>query len=155
MANFVFNYSKGRVVEFYYRVDNNDPGTSAFTVIPLETTGLETQTNLEDAVSVVEVLDGATNEQVSNMTRKTLGDTELAAWAVPPNPDLTNNRFDLDLPDITWTGATGNAISALVIAYNPTAGADSTLIPMTHHDFVVTPDGSDIVATTTLFFRAT
>lgn len=151
MANFVFNYSKGRVVEFYNRVENNDPGTATFEIMPLETSGLEAQAALEDSPSFVEVLDGTTNEQTT-MGRKNLTDTELAAL---PTPDTTNNYYSLDLPDITWTGATGNAISALVIGYDPTAGADSTIIPMTYHDFVVTPDGSDIVATTTEFFRAT
>lgn len=141
MANFVFNIAKGRVAEFYNRVDSNDPATARLVIIPLETSGIETQANLEDSVSITEVLDGTTNEQTT-MGRKYLTDTDLAALA----PDTTNNRMDVDIPDITWTGATGNAISALVIAYDPATSADSAIIPLTHHDFVVTPDGSDIVA---------
>lgn len=150
MANFVFNISKGRVVEFYNRVESNDPAASTFEIMPLETSGIETQANLEDSPSFVEVLDGTTNEQTT-MGRKNLTDTELAAL---PAPDYGNNRYDLDLPDVTWTAAGGNPISALVIGYDPSGGADSTILPMTHHDFVVTPDNSDIVATTTVFFRA-
>jgi hypothetical protein len=152
VANFVFNTAKGRIVEFYNRVENNDPSTSAFIVIPIETSGLESQANLEDSISVTELLDGATNEQTT-MGRKTLTDTELASL---PAADTTNNRYSLDLPDITWTAASGNAISALVVAYdaNTGAGTDADIIPCTYHDFIVTPTGTDIVATTLEFFRA-
>lgn len=152
MANFVFNIAKGRVVEYYNRVEGDDPSASAFIVIPLETSGLESQANLEDSDNVTELLDGTTNEQTT-MGRKTLTQAELAAL---PAPDDTNNRYSLDLPDITWTAASGNAISALVVCYdNDTgAGTDANIIPLTYHDFIVTPTGTDITATTTEFFRA-
>lgn len=152
MANFVFNIAKGRVAEYANRVKQNDPATARLVIIPLETAGLETQANLEDSVSITEVLDGATNEQAT-MGRKFLSDAD----AIALNPDYPNNRMDVDLPDITWSGATGNAISALVIGYDPNSSADGAIIPLTHHDFVVTPDGSDIVAQIAAagFFRAT
>jgi len=152
MANFVFNIAKGRTVEYYNRVENNDPSTSALIVIPLETAGLETQAVLEDVDTVSALIAGTTNEQTT-MGRKTLTDVELAAL---PAPDDTNNRYSLDLPDITWTAATGNAISALVVAYddNTGTGTDANIVPLTYHDFIVTPSGTDIVATTTEFFRA-
>jgi hypothetical protein len=149
MANFVFNIAKGRAVELYNRVDTNDPGTSRLLIIPLETSGLETQANLEDSLTLAEVLDGTTNEQTT-MGRKNFDDTTLA----PFTNDTTNNRNDLDTPDITWAGATGNAVSALVFAYDPATSADSAIIPLSHHDFVVTPDGSDITAQVAVFFRA-
>lgn len=152
MANFVFNIAKGRVVELYNRVENDDPTNSAFIVIPLETSGLESNATLIDKDDVSALLSGATNEQTT-MGRKTLTQADLAAL---PAPDDTNDRYSLDLPDITWTAATGNAISAIVIAYDSdtTAGTDSNIIPVTYHDFIVTPSGTDIVATTSEFFRA-
>lgn len=152
MANFVFNIAKGRVVEYYNRVEGNDPAASALIVIPLETSGLEAQSVLEDKDDVAALIAGTTNEQTT-MGRKTLTDVELAAL---PAPDDTNNRYSLDLPDITWTAASGNAISALVVAYDndTAAGTDSNIIPLTYHDFTVTPSGTDIVATTAEFFRA-
>jgi len=149
MANFVFNIAKGRAVELYNRVDINDPAAATIVVVPLETSGLEAQSALEDSLTLAEVLDGATNEQTT-MGRKTLTDADIAAFT----NDTTNNRNDLDLPDQVWLAATGNAISALVICYSPSAGADSTIIPLSHHDFVVTPDGSDITAQIAVFFRA-
>jgi hypothetical protein len=151
MADFVFNIAKGRVAEFYNRVNTNDPSTARLVIVPLEATGLESQANLEDSVSLAEVLDGATNEQTT-MGRKYLTDAELDDLA----PDTGNNRMDVDIPDITWTGATGSGVGAIVIAYDPATSADSAIIPLTHHTFAVTPDGSDIVAqiATAGFFRA-
>jgi hypothetical protein len=154
MADFVFNIAKGRVAEFVNRVKSNDPATARLVIIPLEAAGLETQANLEDSDFLSEVLDGATNEQTT-MGRKFLADTDLAAGA-GATPDDTNNRMDVDIPDITWTAATGNALGALVVAYDPNSSADAAIIPLTHHTFAVTPDGSDIVAVINAagFYRA-
>lgn len=151
MANFVFNVAKGRVAELYNRVDSNDPATARLVIVPLEASGLEAQSALEDSVSMAEVLDGATNEQTT-MGRKYLTDADIAALAA----DHTNNRMDVDIPDIVWTAATGNAVGALVIGYDPNSSADSAIIPLVHLDFAVTPDGSDITAQINAagFFRA-
>jgi hypothetical protein len=152
MSDFVFVQAKGRVAEYYQRVKNNDPATARLVIIPLEATGLEAKAALEDSLSVTEVLDGATNEQAT-MGRKYLTDAELGVLL----PDYTNNWMDADIPDITWTGAAGNAVGALVVAYDPNSSADSAIIPLTYHDFAVTPDGSDIVAQINAegFYRAT
>ncbi len=150
MANIVFNVAKGRVREFYDRVKNNDPATARLVLIPIETSGLETDAALIDSDTLAEVLDGATNEQTT-MGRKFLTDSDLAASA----QDDANDRLDLALPTVTWTGATGNAISKVVVAYDPNSSADSAIIPLTMFDAAFTPDGSDIVLTGATFFRAT
>jgi hypothetical protein len=106
MANIVFNIAKGRVVEYYNRVENNDPSTSALILIPIETSGLESDATLIDKDDVSALLSGATNEQTT-MGRKTLTDSDLAAL---PAPDDTNDRYDVSLPTVTWTAASGNAI---------------------------------------------
>jgi hypothetical protein len=36
MPNVVFNIAKGRVVELFTRVDNNDPTNSAIVVVPVD-----------------------------------------------------------------------------------------------------------------------
>lgn len=152
MANIVFNIAKGRVVEYYNRVEGNDPSTSALILVPLETTGLETDAVLIDKDNLSTLLSGTTNEQTT-MGRKTLTDTELAAL---PAPDDTNNRYEISLPAVTWTAATGNPISKIVVCYdaNTGAGADTDIIPLTMFDFVISPSGADIVLTTGAFFRA-
>jgi hypothetical protein len=152
MANIVFNIAKGRVVEFYNRVKSNDPANSALILIPLETSGLVADATMIDYDDVATLLAGATNEQTT-MGRKTLTDAQLSAL---PAPDDSNDRYDIALPSVTWTAATGNAISKILVAYDSdtTSGTDSTLIPLTLFDAVATPDGNDIVLASGTFFRA-
>lgn len=152
MANVVFNISRGRVVELYNRVKSNDPANSALILIPIETSGLQADSVLIDLDTVSDVLAGATNEQTT-MGRKTLTDTQLAAL---PAPDDTNDRFEVSLPSVTWTAAAGNAISKILVAYDPdtTGGTDTTLIPLTMFDATATPDGNDLVLNSGVFFRA-
>lgn len=152
MANIVFNIAKGRVVEYYNRVKSNDPANSALILVPIETSGLESDATLKDKDDLAAVLSGTTNEQTT-MGRKTLTDAELASL---PAPDDTNDRYDISLPTVTWSGATGNAISKILVCYDSdtTSGADSAIIPLDLFDFVATPDGSDIQMTTGVFHRA-
>jgi len=152
MANIVFNIAKGRVVELYNRVENNDPANSAIILIPIETSGLEADSVLIDVDTVTALLAGTTNEQTT-MGRKTLTDADLAAL---PSPDDTNDRYEVSLPTVTWTAATGNAISKIAVCYDSdtTGGTDANIIPLTMFDFVQTPSGADIQMTTGVFFRA-
>ena len=152
MANIVFNIAKGRITELYNRVESNDPANSAIILVPLETTGLEADAVLVDKDDLAAVLSGATNEQTT-MGRKTLTDADLAAF---PAPDDTNDRYDLSLPTATWTGATGNAISKILVCYDPdtTGGTDANIIPLTMFDFAVTPSGTDVQMTGGVFYRA-
>jgi hypothetical protein len=153
MANIVFNAAKGRIVELYNRVKSNDPANAAFVIIPIETTGLEADATLVDADTVAAVLAGTTNEQTT-MGRKILTDADLAAL---PAPDDTNDRYSLNLPNVTWTAASGNNVSKLLVAYDPdtTGGTDANLIPCTLFDWVMSPTGGDLTATGAEFFRAT
>ena len=152
MANIVFNIAAGRVVELYNRVENNDPANSAIILVPIETSGLEADSVLRDADTLAAVLAGTTNEQTT-MGRKTLTDADLAAL---PAPDDTNDRYEVSLPTTTWTAATGNAISKILVCYDSdtTGGTDANIIPLTMFDFVQTPSGADIQMTTGFFFRA-
>lgn len=153
MANIVFNIAKGRVVEYYNRVKSNDPAASAIILVPIETSGLETDAVLIDKDDLAAVLAGTTNEQTANMGRKTLTDVELAAL---PAPDDTNDRYDVSLPTVTWTAATGNAISKILVCYDgdTAAGTDANIVPLCMFDFAQTPSGADIQMTTGVFFRA-
>jgi len=99
---------------------------------------------------------GTTNEVTnSGYARKVLTDADISALS----PDDTNNRIDLDIADQTWTAvAAGDGWSKIVICYDAdtTGGTDSSIIPLTAHDYVVTPDGSDLVAVINAagFYRA-
>lgn len=152
MANIVFNIAKGRVVELYNRVESNDPANSAIVLVPIETSGLEADSVLIDSDTLAALLAGTTNEQTT-MGRKILTDADLASL---PAPDDTNDRFEVSLPTVTWSGATGNAISKIAVCYDPdtTGGTDSSIIPLTLFDFAQTPSGADIQMTGGVFFRA-
>jgi hypothetical protein len=133
-------------------VKSNDPANSALVIVPIETTGLEADSVLVDKDDLAAVLAGATNEQTT-MGRKTLTDADLATL---PAPDDTNDRFDISLPTVTWTGATGNPISKLLVCYDSdtTAGTDANIIPLTLFDFAIMPSGADVQMTGGVFYRA-
>lgn len=151
---FVFNIAKGRVVEYYNRVENNDPSTSALILVPLSVGGTAAQGRDFDDLSAL-LGDANFDEQVSGgWARKTLTDTQLAAL---PAPDDTNDRYAVALPQTTWTGPTaGNNVAQLIVCYDPDTGTgtDSGIIPLTAHVFAVTADGNDVVLNAGDFFRA-
>jgi len=153
VAAIVFNIAKGRVVEFYNRVESNDPAASALVLVPLETSGLESDAVLKDKDDLAAVLSGPTNEQTT-MGRKVLTDADLAAL---PAPDDGNDRYQVSLPSVVWTAATGNQVAKILVGYDPNAGGgtDSEIIPLTLMDAIATPDGTDLTLTTGVFFRAT
>lgn len=153
MANIVFNIAKGRVNELYNNVENNSPANSAIVLVPIETAGLEADAVLIDADTLAAVLVGTTNEQTT-MGRKVLTDVELATV---PAPDDTNDRAERSLPTVTWAAAAGNAISKILVCYDPdtSGGTDADIIPLTMFDFVQAPSGGAIEMTGGTFFRAT
>lgn len=157
MGNIVLNISLGRAAEFYNRVDTNDPSASELVIMLLSASGVEADSVLKDKDTFADIVSGATNEATNTgYAKKVLGDSDLTAFA----PDDTNDRVDLDIADQTWTAVANDgtgAISDLVIGYDPVGSQTmSDIIPMTLHDFSVTPDGSDITAQIAAagFFRA-
>lgn len=155
MADFVFNIAKGRVAELYNRVDSNDPANSALIIVIIDANG-DTDATMRDRETLAALLGGTANEVTNtNYARKTLTDSDLTAFAA----DHTNDRVDLDIPDQTWTAvAAGTAWTDFLVCYDgdTTGGSDSNIVPLTNHDFAVTPSGTDIVAQIAAagFFRA-
>jgi hypothetical protein len=147
MADFVFNIAKGQVKT----LAGLPAAADALIVVPIEASGLETDATLKDYDDLATLLAGSSNEQTT-WGRKTISS------GVTITVDDTNDRVDIDIPDQTWTAATGNAVGALLICYdNDTgAGTDSNIVPLTKHDFAVTPDGTDVTAVIAAagFFRA-
>lgn len=155
MADFVFNIAKGRVAELFERVAQNDPTNSALIIVVINTS--ETDANLQDLDDLAAVLANANTVEVTNTNyaRKTLTDADLSAIS----PDDPNDRMDLDFADQIWSAvAAGDNWTDLLVCYDGDTGAgtDADIIPLTQHDFSVTPDGSDITAQLAAagFFRA-
>lgn len=154
MADFVFNIAKGRVAEYYNRVQSNDPAASVLRVIAVNST--ETDATMTDVDSVSALLALTNCAEVTNTGYtaggKSLADTDLTALAA----DDTLDRMDCDVADQTWTSvAAGTAWTDLVFVYDPDGTyTTANCIPLTCHDFAVTPDGTDITATIADFYRA-
>lgn len=136
MADFIFNNMKGKFAYYSGLPAAND----ALIVVPIEATGAETDSTLKDYDDLASLLAGTSNEQTT-LGRKTV-------TSVTVTVDDTNDRTDVDAPDQIWASATGNPTAALLWCYDPdtTGGTDSTVVPMTKHDFAVTPDGTDLTA---------
>jgi hypothetical protein len=169
VANFVFNVARGRVRQYYDIVKSNAAATGPTTggsdaslaVLLIATASLEADATLADYDNLSLLIAAAGNDELSGGTyvRKFIDDTTLVSSG---ETDATN-VLDLDVPDIVWTAltctgpASNSPVSALLICYKPTAAsADTAIIPLTKHDFVVTPDGTDVTAqiAATGFYRS-
>lgn len=155
MADFVANIGKGRIAELYNRVKSNDPAASALILVPLSASGTEAQGQDLDDLAAVEADANFAERTTGGWVRKTLTDTELAAF---PAPDDTNNRYAVALPAVTWTTpAAANNTTGLGVFYDSdtAAGTDANLVFLGHFTFAVTTDGNNVVLTAGDFFRAT
>lgn len=135
MTDFAFNIAKGRHGYYATLPAAND----ALIAVPIEASGIVSDATMKDYDDLATLLAGASNEQTSNMTRKTLASVTSAV-------NDTTDKWVVDAADITWTAATGNAVAKLVVCYDPdtTGGSDSDLIPLYAFDFAATPAGGDI-----------
>jgi hypothetical protein len=142
VANIAFNVALGKSA--YY---STLPGANAkLLAVLLQSSGLPSDATMRDYATLAAVLAGATEQT-------TMGRKQLASVTV--TVDNTNDRVAIDSADVTWTAATGSAVGALVIVYDPdtTTSTDSTRIPLTKYDWSITPDGSDVSATIADFLR--
>ena len=147
MADSVFNIAKGRVNQLHRDVNDNDPADSAIVVVALQAANADATLEDFDTLSALLADAGNTEADFTNYARKVLTDSDIAA----PTVDDTNSRQDADLPDQTYTsagGASNNTLVKLLICFDPdtTGGDDTTIIPLTQHDFAITTDGTDVVA---------
>lgn len=155
MADFIYNQAKGRFVGWADRILANDPANSVFVIEMINTTATDATLKDLDTFALIES-DANTAEATgnANYARKTISDS---VGTLTVTVDDTNDRIDLDIVDQTWTAlGAGTAVTDLVFGYDSdsTGGADSAIVPLSQHDFAVTPDGSDVTATIAVFARA-
>lgn len=133
MADLIFNIAKGAAAE-----KARDDSTK-FGILLIKTA--ESDAALKDRTTVADILAGNTEANFTNYARKTGITATLSV-------DNTNDWVTLDMPDQTWSaagGATNNTLAKLIIYYEE-AAADGTRVPIGAFDFIVTTDGSDVVA---------
>lgn len=155
MANLVFNIAKGMVNGYADNVENNSPAGCELVMIAIVTT--DTDATIEDVDTVSALLALGNTAEATNTNYARI-DLTNAADNVVTTVDDTNNRREADFDDQTFASiVAGDNWTDMVVAYDPTgSSADTALIPLTLSDFVVTPDGNDIVAQVNAagFFRA-
>lgn len=143
MADQVFNVMKGAFAEKIRDGAN-------IQILALATAGIEADTVLRDVDTVTALVAGTTNE----VTNAGYARKSIANASVTLTVDDTLDRVTLDVADQTWTAvAAGDGWNDLVVCED-VGGADVSRIPGTMHDFVITPDGSDITAQIADFYRA-
>lgn len=174
MADFTFTLMKGRVAYYHGRVTGITAGTSGPETVAatagatligvlLQQTSLEGDTSMQDKYTLASLLSTGTGTSIectaTNYSRYQF--TPVAA-----SPDFTGNTMTLDLDNASWTnlgtsgGAVGtsgpnNTIGKLLICYKPSGATDTTILPLTAHDFSVTAtDGSTLTATVNAYYRA-
>lgn len=135
MADGILNIAKGAFAEKFR------DGAANGIVMLLK--AAEVDATLVDYADLAALLVPAGNTEATftNYARKT-------ALTGTITVDNTNDRVDVDLPDQTWTaagGASNDTLVKLIVAYEE-AAADATRIPLSHHGFAVTTDGSDLTA---------
>lgn len=131
MSDFVFNIAKGAFVEKF-----RDGAANGLMLLLI---AADTDDAMRDTDTVALLLATGADEATDGSYARKTGLTGTITV------DDTNNRVDVDIPDQTWAALAGAAITDLVIAYQESA-ADSGRIPLTLHDFAITPDGSDVTA---------
>lgn len=142
MANGVFNIMKGKLAYYAGLPAAND----ALIVVLLKSAGLVADATLTDYDDLATLLGGASDEaDFTNYVRKTV------TASITVTVDDTNERVDLDMPDLVWTaagGASNNTLGKIIVCYDPdtTGGTDSSIVPMSYHDFSATTDGNDLNA---------
>lgn len=142
MADGVFNISLGEVKRFSAQARDN--AGEALTVVLLKANEAEDALEDHDTLSALLGVAGNTEADFTNYTR-----IDIVGADVTVTVDDTNNLVDVDIPDQTWTsagGTTDNTLTKLLVVHDPDTGVsdDTTMTPLTHHDFAVTTDGSDL-----------
>lgn len=129
MADFMFNIAKGAFVEKF-----RDGAANGGILLLI---AADTDDAMRDTDHITALLATGANEASDGSYARKTGLTGTITV------DDTNNRVDVDIPDQTWTALAGAAILDAVVFYEEAAG-DGTRIPLTLHDFAITPDGSDV-----------
>jgi len=147
MANGVFNIARGKVGYYLDDAMGLSGGNSKLTIVVLSE--VEADDTLNNYDTLAAVIAGSNSEaDATNYAR-----IELAAAAVTLSVDDTGNTAKVVIDaDQTWTSVANDdsngAWDKLLICWDgdSTGGTDTDVVPLTYHDFSVTPNGGNITA---------
>lgn len=144
MADLILNRALGKIHQYADNVDNNAPAASVLRLFALVISGDQdnairdlstmTMTGLFALTNVAE----ATNSGYANQV---MDDTDVTITI-----DDANNRVDIQGGDQTFSAViAGDVWTDLVFGYDPDGSdTDGLTIPLSLHDFPITPNGGDI-----------
>lgn len=147
MANGVFNISRG-AIGYYHDPARGTVGANARIVVVVLSL-VEADDTLNNYDTLAAVLAGSNAEaDATNYARKQIAAAGLT-WTVD---DTGNDAQAIIDADQTWTSVANDdsngAWDKLLVCYDAdnTTGTDANIIPLTYHDFSVTPNGGNITA---------
>lgn len=138
----VFNVSLG-LWRYYLGLPAANDG---LVVVLLKSAGLPAEATLKDFDTLADVIASTADE--ADFT----GYARITVTAgITITPDDVNERVDGDMADVEWAAATRaaqNTLGKLLVCYDPdtTGGTDSSIIPVTYHNFAVTTDDNALQA---------
>ena len=149
MADVVINRALGKIHQYAENVDSNSPASSVLRMFALVVTGgVGAEDNAIRDLSTMTMTGLFALTNVAEATNAGYANQAMSDADVTITIDDANNRVDIVGGDQTFTSVVaGDVWTDLVIAYDD-AGTDSdaATIPLSKHDFAVTPNGGDITA---------
>lgn len=142
MATFVFGQALGRIRSYVDNVIAGTPSTSR--IIGVALVGTETQANLEDLDTLALVLaNGNTAEALNTNYARAV----VTAGNLSSTMNDTDNRWEGDQADILYSNVADHANDPwthYLFGYSAVHGTDTDadIVPLTHHDLTIDPDGN-------------
>lgn len=147
MANGIFNIARGKIG---YYLDDNDGLSGANSRLVIVVLSL---VEADDTLNNYDTLSAITTASNSEADATNYARIQIAAAGVTYSVDDTGNTAKVVIDsDQTWSSVANDdsngAWDKLLICYDAdnTTGTDANIIPLTYHDFSVTPNGGDITA---------
>lgn len=148
MANQVMNFARGKIG--YYAADalGLAGGSSALVIVVLSLAEADDTLNNYDDLGAL--LGGANSE--ADATGYGARKTHAAADVTSSVDDTGNTAKAVIDTDDTWASVSNDDSNGdwnkLLVCWDGDTGAgtDANIVVLTHHDFVVTPNGGDITA---------
>ena len=147
MANGVFNIARGKVGYYLDDAMGLSGGNSKLVIFVLSL--VEADDTLNNYDDWAAVLAGSNSEADATNYAK----IEIAAAGVTYTVDDSGNTAKVVIDaDQTWTSVANDDSNGdwnkLIVAWDgdSTAGTNADIVPLTYHDFTVTPNGGNITA---------
>lgn len=147
MANQVMNFARGKYGYYANPALGLAPANARIVIVVLQAAEADDALNNHDNLQLLLDAAGNTEALSTGYARK----SHAAANVTFTVDDTNNDAIATINTDDTWTSvsqAASESWAKLLICYDADngTGTDTDIIVLSHHDFVVTPNGGDITA---------